>query len=91
MRVAYVLHLEHDAPRPRSLPAEVEPDEALFGPSIFSILSRSFCLLLAWVALLALALFFSTKRSSCALRSALAFALRASCSSRALFSVAYLL
>ena len=46
--------------------------EALSDSSIFSILSSSFCLLLAWLALLALARFFSTKRSSCALRSALA-------------------
>jgi hypothetical protein len=43
--------------------------------------SRSFCLLRAWAALVALARFFSTKRSSWARRSAFAFALRASCSS----------
>ena len=40
--------------------------ELLFGSSIFSIRSRSFCLLFAWPAFFALARFFSINRSSCA-------------------------
>ena len=80
--VAHVLHLEHDSPGPRGLPTEVEPDVLRSASRILYLLHpvEYFCLLLAWLALVALARFFSTKRSSCALRSALAFALRASCS-----------
>ena len=64
---------------------------APLGASTFSIRSRSFCLLLAWLAFLAFARFFSIKRSSCALRSAFALALRASRSSLAFFSFTYAL
>ena len=61
----------------------------VFGSSTFSMRSRSFCLLFAWAAFVAFARFFSMKRSSWARRSVFAFALRASCSSRAFFSATY--